>query len=451
MKKYIYLLAALMVASACSQEEDANASGNPVIEVKTEFSNAHFGDSLSFTMGVKDGVVPLSTLKAKLYFGDEVVSEITIRTKTDGDYTGKLYIPYYANIPNETATLEFVLTNTHLNAVKKTYDLPLTRPDYPYLILVTENAMYPMERTGLYTYEAEEMFPSTDLPAYIKTPALDDRSNEITFGWEGGAITQGSTSPIPFVSSTAGKFAVTFNTLTYEAAPFFEIVLNGQKMDMVDKTSYKADLDLTTGQNITVEGINDIAGWWIDPDFFTKASDNEFTFVPIAGKYRITANLTLKYFSVEALSGSGPATLQADGSGAIWVIGSGVGKPSVAANNISWGDTKALCMAPIGSKRYQITLVTGEQINAESINFKFFYQKGWGKEFKNAVDGEHGVISTGNPLLFVGDGTATDYQGNGRDPGNLGLNQPLDAGATYVFTVDVSAGNTNAVLTVTKK
>ena len=119
MKKYIYILIALAIAGACSQEEDANAPGNPVIEPKTELTGAHFGDSLQFTMGVKDDEVPLSTLKAKLYFGDEVVSETTIRTKTSGEYTGKLYVPYYANISNGTATLEFVLTNTHLSTVKK--------------------------------------------------------------------------------------------------------------------------------------------------------------------------------------------------------------------------------------------------------------------------------------------------------------------------------------------
>jgi hypothetical protein len=442
MKKYIYLLAALVIAGACSKE-DGHAPGNPVIEPKTEFSSARFGDSLSFTIGVNDEV-PLSTLKAKLYFGDEVVAEATIRTKANGDYSGKLYVPYYANIPNGTATLEFELTNTHLNIVKKTYDLPVTRPDYPYLILVTDNAMYPMERTGLYTYEAAELFPSTDLPAYIKTPALDDRSNEITFGWEGGAITQGSTSPIPFVSPTAGKFSVTFNTLTYEAAPFFEILLNGQKMDMLNKTSYKADVNLTPGQSLTVEGIEDIADWWIDPDFFTKVSGNEFTFTPIAGKYRITANLTLKYFIVEALSGSEPATLQADGSGAIWIIGDGVGKPSVTANQVGWNTDKALCMAPIGNKRYQVTFIAGETVDATSINFKFFYQKGWGGEYSNAT------LSTTSNIVFIGDGTATDYLGNKRDAGNLGLLQALDTGATYVFVIDVSAGIDSAVLTAIK-
>ncbi|MDR2801702.1 MAG: DUF5125 domain-containing protein [Prevotellaceae bacterium] len=445
MKKYICLLIALTIAGACSQEEDANAPGNPVIEPKTEFSDAHFGDSIAFTIGVKDNDVPLSTLKAKLYFGDELVAETTIRTKNSGDYTGKLYVPYYANIPNGTATMEFVLTNTHLTTVKKTYDLPVTRPDYPYLILVTSDAQYPMERTGLYTYAATELFPSTDLPAYIKTPIIGNEGNEITFGWESGDITQGSTTEVPFVSPVAGRFSVTFNTLTYEAAPFFEIMVNEQKMSMVDKQNFKIDLNLTQGQSLTIEGIDNIAEWWIDADFFTKVSNNEFTFAPIAGKYRITANTTFKYFRVEAMLGNDLATLQADGTGAIWIIGAAIGKPSVAANETGWNTDKGLCMAPIGNKQYRITLKTGETVNEASINFKFFHQRDWGGEFSNTT------LTTSSSIVFVGDGTTPDYQGNNRDGGNLGLLQALDADATYVFVVDVSAGNAAAVLTVTKQ
>jgi hypothetical protein len=444
MKKHIYLLTALLIAAACTQDDDSGAPGNPVITPKTEFGAARFGDSLQFTMGVADDAAPLSTLRATLCFGDEAVAETVIRTKTPGDYTGKLYVPYYADIPDGTATLEFVLTDTRLGTARKTFDLPLTRPDYPYLILVTAGAMYPMERTGLYTYAATELFPSTDLPAYIKTPVTGSHGNEITFGWEGSGITQGSATPIPFVSATAGRFSVTFNTLTYEAAPFFEIFVNGAKMDMVDKQNFKIDLDLTAGQSLAVTGIDNLAGWWIDPDFLTKVSDGEYTFKPVAGRYRIIANTTLRYFRVEALSGNDPATLQPDGTGAVWVIGEGVGKPSLA-NSVGWNTDNGLCMAPLGSGRYRMTLKAGETVDAESINFKFFHQKGWGGEFSDAT------LTTAGTAVFVGDGTAVDYQGNARDAGNLGLLQPLEAGATYVFTVDVSAGIDATVLTVTKQ
>jgi len=443
--KFLWLiLPYLFFMSACSKDDINNSltaeDGNPDIKLQSDASSAYFGDSLSFTVEVSDDV-PLSILNANLYFGDESVSDITIRTATAGEYTGKLFVPFYADIPNGTATLTLMLRDTHMTTVTKSFDVKVSRPDYPYLILVTNSGSYSMERTGLYEYAATEAFPSSDVPAYIKTPVVTPNGNEINFGWEGGKIVEGSTSQIPFASSEGGKFDIKFNTLTYEAAPFFEILLNEQKMTMIDKENYSIDIILTKGQSITVDGVDKINDWWIDPDFLTKVSDNEFTFLPIDGKYRITANLKFSYFKVEAMSGSDLATLQDDGTGAIWVIGTNVGKPSVEDNEVGWNTGSALCMAPIGGKKYQLTLVGGETVSTDEINFKFFYQKDWGGEFDS-----DGITTTGD-LIFVGDGD------NGRDNGNLGLIEgvTLEEGATYVLVVDVSAGNNKAVLSVTKK
>lgn len=444
MKKYKYIIIlALNIAFvvSCSDKDNDMSPGNPVIEAKTQFTKAYFGDNLSFTIGVSDPV-PLSTLTAKLYFGDEEVAKTVIRTKTDGDYSGTIPVPFFKDIPDGTATLEFTLMDTHLTSVTKSFDVPVSRPQFPYLILVTETASYPMVSTGTpYEYAATEAFPSTDLPAYIKTPVADGNGNEITFGWEGGTVMQGVVDNIPYISQQAGTFSVTFNTKTYETGPFFEIFVNEQKMTMVDKENFRIDLDLKQGQELTVDGIGNIAEWWIDTDWFTKVADNQFTFAPMDGKYRIIANTSLKYFKVETMSGSSLATLQADGSGAIWVIGNNVGKPSVAANQTGWNPSLAICMAPIGDKKYRLTLVGGQTVDTDVIDFKFFHQKDWGGEFASST------LSTGSDLIFVGDGT------NGRDNGNLGIvaDKTLDEGATYEFVVDVSAGITKAVLTVTKK
>jgi hypothetical protein len=443
MKKYKYLVLIVFSVgflSSCSNDDNDMTPGNPVMELKTEFTNAFFGDSLSFTIGASDNV-PLSILTTNLYFGDEKVSENVIRTKVNGDYSGKIFIPYYKDIPDGIATLEFILTDTHLTSVTKTYDLPVSRPVFPYLILVTADASYPMVPTGtLHEYAATETFPSTDLPAYIKTPLSSANGNEITFGWESGEIMQGATGDIPFTSSKGGRYSVTFNTKTYQASPFFELTVNGQKMAMVDKENFQIDMDLIQGQGLTVEGLENIAGWWIDSDFFQKISDNEFTFVPISGRYRIMANTTLQYFRVEALTGNSPATLQPDGTGCIWIIGTNVGKPSIAKNEVGWNTDKALCMAPVGNKRYQLTVVGGQTISTESINFKFFHQKGWGGEFTTN-------LTTTSDIVFVGTGGDS-----GRDPGNLGLvsGKTLEEGGLYVFTVDVSGGISNAILTVVK-
>lgn len=443
MKKIKYWMSALIVSLAlvsCTNEVvEPQQEGNPAMQIENQFANVHFGDILPFEVTVNDDV-PLSTLTAKLYFGEEEVSKTIIRTKENGQYTGSIAIPYGKNIPDGTATLEFILINTTMKKTSQTFDVPVKRASYPYLILVTEEASYPMVPTGQPNeYAATSAFPTTELPAYIKTPVLDPKGREILFGWDNGegGVAEGSSNNIPFVSPEGGTYSVTFNTRTLKASPFFEVVLNGQNMNMIDKDNYQLDIDLTQGEEITFVGLNN---WWVDPDFFAEEGE-KMTFVPISGRYRVTANLPLNYLKVEALIGSNEATLQPDGTGAIWIIGTDVGKPSVAKNEVGWNTDKALCMAPVGNKKYQLTVVGGETVSVNSINFKFFHQKGWGGEYGSES------LTTGSDIIFVGNGS------NGRDNGNLGIveGKTLTAGKTYLFTVDVSGGISNAVLTVVEK
>ncbi|NDV70252.1 DUF5125 domain-containing protein [Dysgonomonas sp. 25] len=438
--KLILLFITILIAFT-SCDDDDKSPGNPVMDSKTEFTSAMFGDSLQFTVNVMDDV-PLSTLKAQLFYGEDMVSETVIRTKTNDDYTGKIYIPYYANIPNGTATLKLVLQNIRFTITEEEHDLPLTRPDFPYLTFVTENGDYNMPRTGLYEYALTDNLPRK-IKGYIKAPAMGTSGNEIDFGWVDNAIKEHSTEGIPFSNSDAGVYSITFNTFNYEAAPFIiSYAVNDEKMDRVDDDNYKIDLALLQDDEIAVEGFDDFENWWLDPNFFKKDAGGRITFVPSDGKYRIKANLQHEYMTAEVLDASNnPASLQADGTGAVWVIGDGVGFPSFATNAVGWNTAKALCMVPIGNKKFEILFIAGKTIKLDDINFKFFHQKGWGGEFS------HTALTTTSTLVFVGDTT------NGRDSGNLGIvdGQTLEDGATYAFVLDLSAGNSNAVLTVEKR
>ncbi|PRY54294.1 uncharacterized protein DUF5016 [Arcticibacter pallidicorallinus] len=443
MKTYIGILLialGMMLFNSCKKNE-AVALGNPVITPKSEFTAAQFGDSLQFRVEVSDEEIPLSTLKAQLFYSDEMVSETVIRTKTNGEYTGKVFVPFYANIPDGTATLKLVLQNTSLTISEKELEISLTRPDFPFLTLVTASGEHRMDRVGLHEYAATRVFPFS-VKGYIKAPKVGTSGNEMTFGWEDNAVAIGSTTEIPFSNSSSGTYSITFNTFSYQASPFIiAYAVNGTVMDRIDDNRFKVDLALSQAQEVTIDGIEDLSNWFVDPDYFSKDANGKLTFLPVGGKYRITANFTLKHFIVEAMNGSGLATLQPDGTGAIWIIGEGIGKPGIATNQVGWNTDNALCMAPIGNKKYQVTGVAGTTFKADNINFKFFHQKGWGGEYK------HANISTKSDLIFIGDGA------NGRDSGNLGIvsGKALEVGATYVFTVDLSAGNDKAVLTVTKK
>ena len=87
---------------------------------------------------------------------------------------------------------------------------------------------------------------------------------------------------------------------------------------------------------LTFEGVPAYDEWWIDPDFFEKQEDGTLKFLPIDGSYQITANGKRQYFSVIALKDGEAAKLQDDGTGAIWAIGNGIGKPSVSLYEVGW-------------------------------------------------------------------------------------------------------------------
>lgn len=506
--KYCLLaLAGVLFMNSCNDDEVA--PGSPVMDFKTQAGDACFGDSLPFTINASDMDVPLSTLKAQLFYGEEKVSETVIRTKTSGqDYTGKIFIPFYADIPDGKATLKFILQNIHFTTTEKEQELSVTRPDFPYLTLVTADEEYRMDRVGKYQYSVTKDFPAS-VEAYIKAPAYGTNGNEITFGWSNNAIKEAVVTNIPFLNAIQETYSIKFNTLTYEASPFFNFLFGGESMTKVDDVSYeifgeyekdkdisieginidewdlgnafakKSDNALTfllksgkyrvvadfatktfsyeevklltvdfsssnefvstiiQSQEIEFKGIDDLEDWWIDPDYFTAGEDGNYVFNPLTARCKIIANKTLKYFKVEYVNADGnTATLQPDGSGALWIIGENIGQPSVAKNEVGWDTGKGICMARVEKGKFQITLVAGTTVSTDKINFKFFDQKGWGDEFKSDR------ITSRSNVVLVNDGD-----------GNLKLadGKSLTKGKTYVFTVDVTAGINAAILTVDEK
>lgn len=163
MKKGLYIILAFTgIMNLYSCKDEVEIPGNPVINIQTSPADALFGDSLPFTIKATDADVPLSTLKARLFYGDEMVSETVIRTKVSGqDYTGKIYIPFLKNVPDGTATLVYVLQNINFTITTDSLDLKCKRPDYPSLTLVGENGNeYEMKRVAKNQYAVKDDFPA---------------------------------------------------------------------------------------------------------------------------------------------------------------------------------------------------------------------------------------------------------------------------------------------------
>lgn len=445
MNKSIYIILALvgiLAMNSCSDDEFL--SGNPDMELGAGKVSALYGDSLPFTIKASDVDVPLSTLKAKLFYGEELVSETVIRTKTSGsDYTGKVFVPYYPNVIDGRATLKFVLQNIHFTTTEMEREVVLSRPDFPYVTLVDEmGEEYLMKRQSLYNYSVTGRFPQ-DMKAYFKTPKVGENGNELTFGWDNeNQLAEGkNVDPITFSGTEAEPYEVTFNVLTYAVSPLVNVLFDGEKMIAQDANTYLIQKSFTQGQSIVVVGI-DLDGWWINPDYFRKESNGTLTFLPVDGKYRVVANMKQKYFSVTRMNGDKEATLSDDGHGAIWLMGWGVGSPSLDSQ-FGWNIGSNYCMPEISSKKYQFTGVAGpehgssigQRFRFDYISAKFFFQNGYGGEFSQIT------LASGTEALLK----LTDSKNF-----ELANDVKLEEGATYVLTVDLTAGNDKAVISFKK-
>src|SRR5690606_18608552 len=122
-----------------------------------------------FDIAVSDDQVPLSTVKVQLYYTDDLVQETVIRTKENGNYTGKIWVPFYKDVPNAVATVKVILQNINKTISEESYDLKLTRPDFPFLTLVTSTKEYRMDKVAANQYVVTDDFPFS-VKGYIKSP-----------------------------------------------------------------------------------------------------------------------------------------------------------------------------------------------------------------------------------------------------------------------------------------
>jgi hypothetical protein len=452
MKKYIYLtFMALSVLSACTKADDIivqvtkpaptpDPRDNPTIDLKGALTNANFGDSLLFRIDVQNEL-PLSSLTAELYYDNTKVSETEILTVSNGVYTGKIYVPFVANTSaDQMASLKFTLTSIGGAPIEESYNVRITMCDYPYLYLVTPAGEYKMTKTdvaGEYKYTGA--FSNNAGEAYIKAIKYDEKTgHEVIFGWDDNeTLTQGAKGNIRFFSqNVTTALAVTFNALTQEVSPVGEdqIFINGTKMlleqdpeDDPNTTFFSLDMTLTQNDAFVLTGINDVSGWWIDPDFFTSTgTPGNYTWAPPAtGKYYVAVDLELKYIAVNILDQYGEwATFnKATRTGVLWL--GGVGKP-----NRNYTDDLQ-CLIPMGNGTHQITLKAGAATSGGNVNTTtstnlYLYTNS---------DGETSDRLTSSDLTN-GTGIAT-ISSSGSSNGRIRFSAALTANATYILTVTI--------------
>lgn len=445
MKHIKFFLAALLampLLSACVDDDYQNIvlQGDPQIDAE-EIGTVMMGDDFDFTVNCRDAKgTDLSTLKAELLFSNEVVDNVQIRTKEPGDYTVTLHAPFLKFIPNGEAQVRLTLQNVTTSKTIAMVSMQVERPHFSDLLFIDASGnKYEMSEGDDYNYTCTYNTAASGFKGHFETA-----DGEWLFGSNGSDIELGKKGNLDFQTNEPGDITVSFNTRDFVWAPQEEIAIVPLLFSESDNVIQR---DMIQGRQYTIGGIVN-EEWYVDPDYFEANGDGTYTFRAIDGAYTIIAYNSYKFVQCYAGAKDAPATIQADGSGGLWIIGgNGINKPYLTTSNNKgwWTDPEwDQSLAQIRPKVYQITLTVGQQLSASDVNFKFFGQPAWGIEFTGTATDHH--LSCESDIFGVGDGTG------GHDNGNIYLKSDatLIEGDTYVFTVDLTAGCANGVLSVKK-
>ncbi|MBQ3203458.1 MAG: DUF5121 domain-containing protein [Alistipes sp.] len=437
--KYIALpLLAIATMVGCKDDPELRVTDQgPQMNVVAVDAEAYFGSNIHFEVSMND-VRPLSTLKAQLFFDEEMVAETVIRTKTNGTYEGTVLVPFAAEIPDGTAKLALVGQNIEFGLTTIEKEVAVYRPQPDKIYFVSGDQEYEMARQSGYLYSVTAEFPQKP-KGYFRTDELDVDGTIATFGWKSGAIAWDSTADIPLSNAVAGEYPITFDMFSFEATPFLKLMFAGSELGLRDgsDSQYVAAVALKQGETYTLEGL-DISEWTIDPDWFTSNGDGSMVCNVIDGYYLVQFDTAAEYVSAMTCDAAGvPAMFDtATGKGALYLVGEGLGKPNLAGAP-GWVPEKGLCLAPVAADRHQITAIAGLSMKADGINFKFFGQNnGWGP-----VELKGDMLSCTSDLILVGTGAEADG-GNGVDSGNVQLQEgkTFEPGGVYTFTLTWNGG-----------
>ena len=367
----IALAGVAALASCQKTPEFITTEVGPEMVINSYTESTYMGADIKFSVDVNDKDFALSTLKAKLLYDETEVNNVTIRTKQNGTYEGTIQAPLFADIPNGIATVVFASQNVGMGLSYDTVYVALKRPDFASLTLKTEEgAEYQLARVNEdeYKYEITGQFPEK-VKGHVVTPAINEEGDVISLGWDGSALSAGHVNPIPFTAGMAGEYTISVDLMALTASP-------------LGAGSVVSVQELKQGQVMDFGDVVDLNNWTIDYDFFEVNDDfTEVKFRAVDGFYQLSYDAEKMWIKVEPVDADGNLlTLAADGTGAPWVIGSGIGKPVIGPG---WNTTDgAYPMAQIADKVYQFTLTAPGQVAVSGADFKFFHQKGWGGEFK---------------------------------------------------------------------
>lgn len=216
------------------------------------------------------------------------------------------------------------------------------------------------------------------------------------------------------------NFAYSFRAIAFTACLLTSVGAFAQQ-------SISANGEAVALKQNTAYTIKDATDKYINPSWFTANNDGTYTFKAIDGNYVLIDHGSLNYIEVRTTDKDGnDLTLQSDGTGALYLVGSQIGLPSTSENPqafITSDLRKMISMAPVKAGVYEITLLAGEQIGSGATGF---YAD---KTNRLTGSGTYKVTSSSGPIVM-----------NTSD-GNLNAPSQAPYRSTIVLTVDCSNGS----------
>lgn len=197
-----------------------------------------------------------------------------------------------------------------------------------------------------------------------------------------------------------------------------KISVNGSEAALIGEDVYAASgVALTKGADITISGVDGLADYWWDPDFFDGGKFNA-----VDATYTITVNKALKTIQAKR---EGASDLE---HGGLYIQGWGVAPIYMDNGQVGWPGSGGYQMAQVSPGVFQMTGIAvtehdariGGRFRTDYWSVKYFFQDGWGSETTK------GVSVSGNAAANLTQG----------GDGNFGLASNLEEGATYRLTVD---------------
>ena len=282
---------------------------------------------------------------------------------------------------------------------------------------------------GKYVYDSGEdgkMYINWGVTAIGPNPGaepdidIEQADVESTYTFDGETITLAANTPMVYVPSDlvwgTPVFHVTSLTETTlvvvaeNPGCYWQMIFKARDVKApagptINGTELPAEISISQGEPVEFGNLN-IEDTWIDPDFF-KAEGSGYVFNAVAGDYKFTYDSANKWIKVVPMVNGEKATYE--NGKALWIIGDGGGKPTVA-QLIGWNTGDApLPMAQIDDNTYQITLA----MKAEGGSVKVFGQSDWGLEW---TKDKYGTV-TDNGFFHIPGDDGNIHTIEGTEPG----------------------------------